>query len=62
MIIGSEKEIRMFDAKFFAKDFVGGKLPTKVGEIAKVKEFFGQKNAPVRVLTLWNNCVLATLL
>jgi hypothetical protein len=52
----------MFDAKFFAKDFVDGKLPTKVGEIAKVKEFFGQKNAPVRVLTLWNNCVLATLL
>ena len=52
----------MFDAKFFASDFVDGKLPTKVGEVVKVKEFFGQKNAPVRVLALWNNCVLATLL
>ena len=52
----------MFDAKFFAKDFVNGKLPTKVGEIAKVKEFFGRKNVPVRVVELWGNSVLASML
>lgn len=52
----------MFDAKFLAKDFVGGKLPTKVGEVAKVKEFYGQKNAQVRVVELWGTSVLASLL
>lgn len=49
----------MFDAKFIGPDFVGEKLPTKMGEIAVVKEFFGGKNVKVQVVELWGNCVLA---
>jgi len=52
----------MLDAKFFAKDFVGGKLPTEVGQIATVKEFFGMKCVNVRVIELWNGCVLAEMI
>lgn len=52
----------MFDAKFFAKDFVNGVLPTKVGEHAQVVEFYGKKNAWVRVVEVWNGSVLASLL
>lgn len=51
----------MFSAKFFAEDFVGGKIPTEVDQIATVGSFFGQKNVKVKVIELWGSCVLAEM-
>ena len=47
------------EAKFFAKDFVGNKLPAKVGQKAKVKSFFGATNVPVVVTEIYAGFVFA---
>lgn len=50
----------MFSAKFFAKDFVGGKIPA-VGQTGKIKIFMGMKNAEVKVEQVWAGGCFATL-
>lgn len=50
----------MFSAKFFAKDFVGGKIPA-VGQTGKVKNFMGMKNAEVLVDEVWAGGCFAKL-
>ena len=47
------------DAKFFARDFKGNKLPTSIGEKAIVKNFIGMKNVEVVVTEVSDGFVFA---
>jgi hypothetical protein len=49
------------EIKFLPHDFPGNKLPTAVGQRAKVKAFMGMRNLPVVVTAVLGGCVMAKI-
>ncbi len=51
----------MIECRFLPKDFVGGILPAKVGDVGIVRQFFGRPNVRFIVTEHMGGAILARL-